>query len=173
MRGEADDAAWMDQARCKGEDTNLFFPERGHPTDYAKALCAACPVRQECLDYALSHGERHGVWGGLAERSRRDAKTRRVLVVTRVSYCDFCGSRFTWPQKGNNNPKFCTDECRNKHKNRKRLLEVPAKCVICGAAGIPSWDAGPTTCGAYCAKVVAHRARRPPIDWGDDMDETG
>ena len=37
----------------------------------AKAICAQCPVRQACLEYALTNRERDGVWGGATERERR------------------------------------------------------------------------------------------------------
>jgi WhiB family redox-sensing transcriptional regulator len=57
-------------------DPETFFPEKGGSTRDAKRLCngdgdtAPCPVRERCLDYALDHGERFGVWGGLSERER-------------------------------------------------------------------------------------------------------
>ncbi len=42
----------------------LFFATHGRPLELAKELCAACPVREECLSAALERGEPHGVWGG-------------------------------------------------------------------------------------------------------------
>lgn len=62
---------WADLANCRGVDPGLFFPERGEPTAEAKAVCAGCVVRADCLDYALVNGEKHGVWGGKSERERR------------------------------------------------------------------------------------------------------
>jgi hypothetical protein len=44
---------------------------------------AACPVRQPCLDYALSHQIVHGVWGGLAERDRRPLRSLRAVTARR------------------------------------------------------------------------------------------
>ena len=58
---------WMRQANCVDADPALFFPERGEPSAPAKAICLACPVRVECLNYALSINERHGIWGGTSE----------------------------------------------------------------------------------------------------------
>jgi hypothetical protein len=53
-------------------DANDWFPPRGpDPGRKAKAVCAACPVAAECLGYALEHGIREGIWGGLGEGDRR------------------------------------------------------------------------------------------------------
>jgi hypothetical protein len=46
-------------------------PQRQHRERIAKAICAACPVRQPCAVHALAHRELHGVWGGLSEGDRR------------------------------------------------------------------------------------------------------
>ncbi len=68
---------WQDNAACRGENPDLFIgpdgellTERRDRERRAKAVCAGCPVRPECLSYALTRPERHGVWGGLnvAER---------------------------------------------------------------------------------------------------------
>ncbi len=55
---------WMLSAACRGLDPNLFYPEGGGTSD-ARAVCAACPVRSECEQYATDTGEHHGVWGGV------------------------------------------------------------------------------------------------------------
>lgn len=63
---------WLDGAECKGVDPAIFFPEKYESTHkQAKAICQACDVRVECLQYALDTGERHGIWGGVSERERR------------------------------------------------------------------------------------------------------
>ena len=62
---------WMAGGLCAQTDPELFFPEKGDQAREAKRLCAGCDVRVECLAYALAHRERHGVWGGVAERERR------------------------------------------------------------------------------------------------------
>ncbi|ABS03252.1 WhiB family transcriptional regulator [Kineococcus radiotolerans] len=66
------DTAWMQDALCAQVDTDVFFPEQGESSRPAKAICARCEVRDQCLQLALDNGERHGVWGGIAERPRRD-----------------------------------------------------------------------------------------------------
>lgn len=71
---DADDRAWMLQAKCLDADPEAFFPEKGGSTREAKRICAACPVRNDCLDHALEADERFGIWGGLSERERRRAK---------------------------------------------------------------------------------------------------
>ena len=68
-------ARWRELAACRGTDLNLFFPSRGETADPAREICAVCPVRQACLDYALSNAIIHGIWGGLSERERRDLRT--------------------------------------------------------------------------------------------------
>ena len=65
---------WMTGGVCAQVDPDLWFPEKGGSTREAKALCARCPVRPECLGYALAHDERFGVWGGASERDRRRIK---------------------------------------------------------------------------------------------------
>jgi len=62
---------WMDQGLCAQADPEAFFPDKGGSTREAKAICARCPVAAECLDHALEHQERFGIWGGLSERERR------------------------------------------------------------------------------------------------------
>jgi WhiB family redox-sensing transcriptional regulator len=62
---------WQEFALCAETDPEAFFPEKGGSTKNAKKVCAACPVRRECLEYALDHDERFGIWGGLSERERR------------------------------------------------------------------------------------------------------
>ncbi len=75
---ESDDeaAAWQGRALCAQTDPEAFFPEKGGSTREAKSVCKVCEVRQECLEYALAHDERYGIWGGLSERERRKLKRR-------------------------------------------------------------------------------------------------
>lgn len=68
------DVAWMGQAACKGVDASLMFPARGESDKEAKALCAGCPVRAQCLGYAMNRNHIVGVWGGTSERERRQIR---------------------------------------------------------------------------------------------------
>ena len=76
-------ARWRELAACRGADLDLFFPGRGESAEPARRVCARCPVREPCLDYALRHGIVHGIWGGLAERDRRALRSRRVGAARR------------------------------------------------------------------------------------------
>lgn len=74
------DRRWQERANCLGVDPDLFFPERGASTREAKAVCGSCEVRVECLEYALDHAEKFGIWGGLSERERRRLRRERALA---------------------------------------------------------------------------------------------
>jgi WhiB family redox-sensing transcriptional regulator len=70
------DAEWMAWGLCIEIDPELWFPPedwRGHSsaanTRRPKAVCAQCPVRGECLEWALAHGE-EGIWGGTTREER-------------------------------------------------------------------------------------------------------
>jgi WhiB family redox-sensing transcriptional regulator len=76
-------ARWRELAACHGADLNLFFPERGESAEPARQVCAACPVRQPCLDYAITNRIAHGIWGGLTERERRALRSRWVRASRR------------------------------------------------------------------------------------------
>ena len=65
---------WMDLGLCGETDPEVFFPEKGGSTRDARKVCRGCEVRAECLEYALEHDERFGIWGGLSERERRRLK---------------------------------------------------------------------------------------------------
>src|SRR5947207_15567889 len=70
---------WQERANCLGVDPDLFFPERGASTREAKAVCRGCEVQADCLEYAITHSEKFGIWGGLSERERRRVRRQRAL----------------------------------------------------------------------------------------------
>jgi len=74
LLGLAGSPCWWFAGLCAQTDPELFFPEKGGSVREAKAVCAGCPVRAQCLAHALAHGERYGVWGGLSEPERRRLK---------------------------------------------------------------------------------------------------
>jgi WhiB family redox-sensing transcriptional regulator len=74
-------ARWRELAACRGNDLNLFFPGRGESAEPARQVCAACPVRQPCLGYAISNAITDGIWGGLTERERRALRTSYLRAV--------------------------------------------------------------------------------------------
>jgi len=71
--------AWQLKAACRGPQASVFFPppqferkeEKLERERRAKEICRSCSVRQECLDYAVSIREPHGIWGGLNELERK------------------------------------------------------------------------------------------------------
>lgn len=64
-------ASWRKRAACQGVDPEIFYPVTDEEAGAAKAICATCPVREACLEHALSAREREGIWGGATERERR------------------------------------------------------------------------------------------------------
>ena len=77
------DLEWQDDANCTGANANLFFPERGASTRKAKSICRECSVRPECLEFAISTGEKFGIWGGMSERERRRVRKERQIAASR------------------------------------------------------------------------------------------
>jgi WhiB family redox-sensing transcriptional regulator len=80
------DRDWRLLAACRHADPELFFPVSlsGLSLDQvtrAKAICAGCPVRRQCLAFALDTRQDHGVWGGMSEEERR---TRTGKTCTRT-----------------------------------------------------------------------------------------
>lgn len=74
---------WREDAACRGKDVDRswWFPE-GYGREQRSAaralrVCAVCPVRAECLEYALAVPEKHGVWGWMTESERRQEQRRR------------------------------------------------------------------------------------------------
>jgi len=83
-------AEWWTLAACQAADPDLFFPISGAgparvQVDRAKAVCAGCPVRSDCLRYALAAGPLQGVWGGLTEEERRLLRQREAKARMRAS----------------------------------------------------------------------------------------
>jgi WhiB family transcriptional regulator, redox-sensing transcriptional regulator len=74
---------WRYWAACRGADLEVFFPGRGESAEPARRICASCPVREPCLDYAIHHGIVHGIWGGLTERDRRGLRSRYAGAARR------------------------------------------------------------------------------------------
>lgn len=72
---------WRQHAACRHADPELFFPiGTSGPAllqvKEAKAVCARCPVTEQCLQWALENNQDSGVWGGLDENERRRLRRR-------------------------------------------------------------------------------------------------
>jgi WhiB family redox-sensing transcriptional regulator len=81
---------WRHRAACRDEDPELFFPigTTGPAllqVDEAKAVCRRCDAVEECLTWALDSDQDAGVWGGLSEDERREARRRRVRTALRTA----------------------------------------------------------------------------------------
>ena len=73
-----DPMAWKSDAACQDYDPDMWFPSPGESAKEAKRICAACNVREECLQYALDNSIKHGIWGGVSEKDRRPMRLARV-----------------------------------------------------------------------------------------------
>jgi WhiB family redox-sensing transcriptional regulator len=75
--------AWLCRAACRALPTELFFPageldnEAVEQAEEAKAVCATCPVRVPCLEFAIATNQPYGIWGGANTSERRSIRRRR------------------------------------------------------------------------------------------------
>jgi WhiB family redox-sensing transcriptional regulator len=81
------DPDWRQLAACRHAEPELFFPvfASGPSLDQitqAKAICAGCPVRRQCLAFALDTRQDHGVWGGMSEERTPPTDTRKTSTRT-------------------------------------------------------------------------------------------
>jgi len=77
-----DHSAWRALASCRDSAPDLFFPigATGLALDQIEAardVCTRCPVRRECLDFALETNQEAGIWGGTTEDERRVLRRQR------------------------------------------------------------------------------------------------
>ena len=87
MTVTAASSSWREQAACRHDDPDIFFPigQAGRALAdirRAKAVCAACPVRSRCLSFALDTRQAHGIWGGYDENERRALGRQQRRHVT-------------------------------------------------------------------------------------------
>ena len=86
MSAQMQDDLWQAKAACRGPHAAVFFPpshferkdEKELRENRAKAICATCPVKKPCLDYAIRIREPHGIWCGLNEVERKQVLARRA-----------------------------------------------------------------------------------------------
>jgi len=76
-----DAESWREDAACTDVPTDLFFPigqtgDAAAQIARAKAVCASCPVRAECLEFAVTTNQEYGIWAGLDEDERRMVRRR-------------------------------------------------------------------------------------------------
>ena len=85
------DYTWRTDAICRDTDPDLFFPigTTGQALTQiarAKQVCGECPVRVDCLEYALETNQDSGIWGGLSEEERRDIRRRNAAAAKQRLY---------------------------------------------------------------------------------------
>lgn len=78
------DVDWMQKGLCRDISPSIFFPSDGVGVEVARSICADCPVKTPCLEYALENRIDHGVWGGASERERRRIARRRRLEAAGI-----------------------------------------------------------------------------------------
>lgn len=63
---------WMDEAECSKYEPEWWFEDSSYE-ERRKAIeiCNNCKVRDECLEYAITHKINHGIWGGLPNSKRK------------------------------------------------------------------------------------------------------
>lgn len=77
----------LSDGACRDEDPEVFFPDRNNPSWHkAKAICDKCPVRMQCLQWAIENNEQHGIWGGMVyrERLQHKRKYKRVTIKKEI-----------------------------------------------------------------------------------------
>lgn len=75
--------SWQEEALCRQIDVgDVFFPEVGGSPRLAQMICRDCPVKAQCLNYALERNEPFGIWGGLTQRERRKVKRGEKVAPT-------------------------------------------------------------------------------------------
>lgn len=72
---------YLDEAACRGYDSELFYMESAAAIVQAKSLCGRCPVMEGCLEWAVRR-EEFGVWGGTTARERAAIRRERGLRLT-------------------------------------------------------------------------------------------
>lgn len=72
---------WTLDALCAQADPESWFPEVGGSAVYPKRVCRRCPVRADCLEYALEHDERFGIYGGYSEHERSQMSVERAAEL--------------------------------------------------------------------------------------------
>ena len=120
-------AGWRQRAACAGAaDGSLekvFFPAQGRDRSLpAKAICALCPVTEECLAFAMAtevNSDRFGVWGGLSATERKtlwfsSGGATGPYGMRRCNRCD------DWYQRDTPHQQHCSEECRTAGRQRSR-----------------------------------------------------
>lgn len=128
--------AWQNDATCSQTDPEAFFPEKGGSTREAKRICRdCCPVRADCLQFAIDNDERFGIWGGFSERERRKITRGHashivgladadhdVIAAVSTNRCAFCRQEIPDGARTRQG-RFCSEMCKRRDYAHNHPLE--------------------------------------------------
>lgn len=133
---------FMKRGACRGMDVNLFMPKVGQTAKEARAICIgtpptrtepgtpACPVKKECLEYALSiPGPLVGIWAGTSERERRRLRKDQPVTVKPRRLRHEHGTERGYQQHHHQGSRPC-DACRAAHAAHYRAFRDPARDAV-------------------------------------------
>lgn len=181
------DDEWRAEAVCAQIGGDIWHPEKGGSTREAKLVCNGgpgrepCPVREQCLQYALDHDERFGIWGGYSERERRALRRgERPPVVrsnghgTTARYgrgcrCERCRAAYSAYQReyrAARRGRVTCDRCGAEVTGRGRKRFCSKECARHRTGGFPTCR----SCGKqfvaradakYCSQQCRQQTMRP------------
>ena len=109
---------WKTQGACVGNPSYFWFSDIAAEQARAIRVCNACPVVEQCKEYALTHRE-YGVWGGLTEAARRRAQRGKPMV--KIVVCHKCHGRYERDFYAVSKSKYCSDKCRKQqHRDNEK-----------------------------------------------------
>nr|WP_306418029.1 WhiB family transcriptional regulator [Mycolicibacterium fortuitum] len=110
--------SWQAKGACrKCKTPDDWFPDKEAPpwkTIDARALCVGCPVRDQCLQYAMDNPREQGIWGGLTEKERAGLRSGRPVKA--FAKCKECSAEFV---KRGGWHRYCSEECRKTNELRR------------------------------------------------------
>ena len=112
---------WRAHALCAQVDPELWFPEKGGSAAPAKRICFACPVRIECLSYALETGQDDGIWGGHTRESLRQIRREEGIISAGIRILEPCGTPAAYRRHLRSGEPACQ------------------ACLAAGAASVRTW----------------------------------
>jgi WhiB family transcriptional regulator, redox-sensing transcriptional regulator len=118
-------ADWMTDAACKGKPADWWFPPKGTNADTykAKAICATCPVREKCLEWAMETNERTGIYGGVSidyhrRQVRANRRTGHAVAITFAGSPIAHGTEAGYFMHRRRDEPMC-DPCRQAHNEER------------------------------------------------------
>lgn len=119
---------WQEQAACRGLDPDLFIHYRGahYAHKAASQICARCPVREKCLEFALKDSQMVGTWAGTTARQRQRIAAGRPEIIRRQSVAK-CGTDSGYHRHRRLGEPTCVP-CRDAHSAvERRRLQVKSR----------------------------------------------